>query len=128
MKNYLIALIALALSSCHTYEPSLSSTRSILVGRWQEKKSSDQESLRFKRSDSHRLNIKSLHFKANGELELYFPFGCQMPPYYQTTLAQWKVLDHNTIEVDRGFPGEKAQKWHIVKLRKNEFRFIIMAK
>jgi len=124
MKYILILLVAWGISACASQKMTQAEIEKILIGQWQEKESADKSSFRFVRSSEIIADIKSLHFKEDGSVELYFPFGCQMPPFFKTSTAKWRVLSTDKIEIDHSYPGAEPEKWQILKLNRSEFRFV----
>jgi hypothetical protein len=124
MKYILILILALGVSACASQKMTQAEIAKILIGKWQEKESADKNSFSFMRSNEIKANIKSLHFREDGKVEMYFPFGCQMPPFFKTSIAKWRMLGTDRIEIDHLYPESEPEKWQIVKLNRTEFRFV----
>ena len=96
----------------------------LLVGTWVHKQDLDKDSFRYVKADKFEKHTKGFVFTKDGKVEMYMPLGCQLPPNFAMFHGNWRVLNRNTIEIDRHFPGEAPDRMKLVKLNNRVLRFV----
>lgn len=124
MKKLILFLLPIFLISATPDSRPKDELAERLIGTWVHKQDLDKNSYRFVRADSFKKNTKGFTFQKDGKLVMYVPFGCQLPPNFNAFGAEWKVLNKNTLEIDRHYPGEEPDKMKITKLNDRVLRFV----
>ncbi len=124
MRNLVLLVTTLILLSFSPDARNKEELADQLLGIWVHQQDKDLNSLRFVKAQELEDLSQGMIFQANGKVQLRIPFGCQLPPHFKDFQADWRVLNKSTVEVDRHFPGEKADIMKVVKLNNRVLRIV----
>jgi hypothetical protein len=122
MKYWILYLVVFVVA-CTGPKYTSDYVQTSILGTWSIGTDSTPSVFRFVRTDTFEILRRGFMFNNDGSLDIYGPWGCQMPPFYKKSRGNWHVDNKGRIVVNVLGLSQATAHWEIVSLKPDELRF-----
>jgi hypothetical protein len=122
MKYWLIYFV-IGAAACTSPRYTSDYVQTSILGTWSLDTDSNPSVFRFVRTDTFETLRRGFRFHNDGSLDMYGPWGCQMPPNYRQSRGSWAVDNKGRIVVNVQYFTRATAHWEIISLKPDELRF-----